>query len=514
TTDRGTTWKVLSPDLTRNEKDWKKASLGDGIPLRDSTTPSRDDGTGLYGNITTISESPRAAGTIYIGTDDGNVQMTTDGGAHWTNLTPRFHLRAPRWVSVVRASQFDAKTAYVTFDGHYDDDLAPYVFKTSDGGATWTSIAGNLPAGAPVKTLTEDPRNRDVLFAGTEFGLYWTFDGGRHWQFPGGALPRVMVDRILLDDSTSDLILGTYGRSVVILDDIEALEDSAMAKQRARLFPMRTATEYYQWRDQPLAGLRQFLAPNTPVGALITYRLTDSATKRDSTVRIEIANAAGNTVRELSGPGTPGLHRVLWDLHTQYAFAPAPDDSGFYGSPRAPYVTPGDYTVRLLANGTTLTQSVHVRRDRAAATTPDALRAREDMSAAIDSLTRAFRDGKKALTEVDTEVARAKALVGHHAGSPADSVVKHVSTLLAAVHRGFGESYGTTIGNAYDLLGGLEASSAMPTESEQRTLDESKRHLIATIGKLNDIITTELPKLRAAIAQLQVPTVTPVAPPR
>ncbi len=514
TADRGTTWKVLSPDLTRNQKDWKKASLGDGIPLRDSTTPSRDDGTGLYGNITTISESPRAAGTIYVGTDDGNVQMTTDGGAHWTNITPRFHLRAPRWVSAVRASRFDARTAYVTFDGHYDDDLAPYVFKTTDGGASWTSIAGDLPAGTPVKTLTEDPRNRDVLFAGTEFGLYWTFDGGRHWQFPGGSLPRVMVDRILVDDSTNDLILGTYGRSVIILDDIRALEDSAMVKHTAQLFPMRAATEYYQWRDQPLAGVRQFLSPNTPVGALITYRVADSAAKHDSTVRIEIANAAGGTVRDLSGPGTPGMHRVLWDLHTEYAFAPTPEDSGFYGAPRAPYVVPGDYTVRLLANGSTLTQVVQVRRDSAAVTTADALRAREDMSAAIDSLTRAFRDGKKALSEVDSEVARAKALVGHRQNSAADSVVKHVSTLLAAVHRGFGESYGTAIGNAYDLLGGIEASSATPTESEQLALEESKRHLVATIGKLNDIITTELPKLRTAIAQLPAPTVTPVALPR
>jgi len=514
TTDRGTTWKVLSPDLTRNEKDWKKASLGDGIPLRDSTTPSRDDGTGLYGNITTISESPRAAGTIYVGTDDGNVQMTTDGGAHWTNITSRFHLRAPRWVSAVRASRFDARTAYVTFDGRYDDDLSPYVFKTTDGGATWASITGNLPAGTPVKTLTEDPRNRDVLFAGTEFGLYWTFDGGRHWQFPGGSLPRVMVDRILVDDSTNDLILGTYGRSVIILDDIRALEQAASAKPETQLFPIRPATEYYQWRDQPEAGLRQFLAPNAPVGALITYRVADSTAKRDSTVRIQIASAAGGTVRELSGPGTAGMHRVLWDLHTQYAFAPAPEDSGFYGAPRAPYVVPGDYTVRLLAGGTTLTQTVQVRRDSAAVTTPDALRAREDMSAEVDSLTRAFRDGKNSLAEVDSEVARAKTLVGHHASSAADSIVKHVSTLLVTVRRGFGESYGTAIGNAYDLLGGLEASSATPTESEQGALDESKRHLVATIGKLNDIITTELPKLRTAIAQLPAPTVTPVAPPR
>lgn len=517
TSDRGTTWKVMSPDLTRNDKSVRKASLGDGIPLRDSTTLSRDDGTGAYGNITTISESPRAAGTIYVGTDDGNVQMTTDGGAHWTNLTARFHLRAPHWVSAVRASRFDARTAYVTFDGHYDDDLTPYVFKTTDGGATWTSIAGDLPAATPVKTLTEDPRNPAVLFAGTEFGLYWSFDGGHHWKFPGGSLPRVMVDRILVDDTTNDLILGTYGRSVIILDDIRALEDSAFALWRARLFPMRPAIEFYQWRDQPLSGLRQFLAPNSPVGALITYRLPDSTasgTLRDTVVRIQIADAAGDTVRNLTGPASPGLHRVLWDLRAQYAFAPTPDDSGFYGAPRAPYVPPGDYTVELVSDGAALTQVVRVQRDTTAAGATDALRARQEMGVAIDSLTRAFRDGKRALAEVDTEVARARALVGHREGvASADSIVRRVTTLLVAVHRGFGESYGTTIGNAYDLLGGLEASSAMPTDAERLTLEQSRKELAAAIEKLNAIITTELPKLRAAIAQLPPPAITPVAPP-
>jgi hypothetical protein len=205
---------------------------------------------------------------------------------------------------------------------------------------------------------------------------------------------------------------------------------------------------------------------------------------------------------------------VLWDLRAQYAFAPTPDDSGFYGAPRPPYVPPGDYTVKLAANGTTLSQVVHVQRDTAAAGTPDALRARQEMSVAIDSLTRAFRDGKRALADVDTEVARARALVGHRQGvASADSVVKHVSTLLAAVHRGFGESYGTTIGNAYDLLGGLEASSAVPTDAERLTLDQSRKELAATITKLNEIITTELPKLRTAVAQLPPPAVTPVAPP-
>jgi photosystem II stability/assembly factor-like uncharacterized protein len=271
TTDHGGTWQEISPDLTRNQPDWKKLSLGAGIPLRDSTTPSRDDGVGQFGNITTISESPRAAGSLFVGTDDGNVQMTTDAGAHWTNITPRFHLKAPAWVSAVVASHFDARTAYVTFDGHRDDDLTPYIFKTTDGGATWSSIVGDLPAGIAVRTIVEDLRNPALLFAGTEFGLYWSLDGGRHWRFPGGSLPRVMVDFIIVNERNNDLILGTYGRGVIILDDIAALEaGSAPATAAVRLFPMRAATEVYQRRDQPFEGARPFPAPNAPVGALIT----------------------------------------------------------------------------------------------------------------------------------------------------------------------------------------------------------------------------------------------------
>jgi photosystem II stability/assembly factor-like uncharacterized protein len=235
TADYGTTWQTISPDVTRGQ-DWRKLPLGPGIPPRDRPTLSRDDGTSEYGNITTISESPRAAGTIYIGTDDGNVQLTTDNGAHWANITPRFALPTAHSVSAVLASRFDPRTAYVAFDGHTDDDMRPYLFKTVDGGATWTSIASDLPADGPVKCITEDPRNPRLLFAGTEFGLYWSTDGGVRWVFPGSGLPRVMVDRIVVNDRTNDLVLATHGRGIIILDDIaplEAWDASPSAARRA-----------------------------------------------------------------------------------------------------------------------------------------------------------------------------------------------------------------------------------------------------------------------------------------
>ncbi len=513
TTDYGTTWKEISPDLTTNQPDWKKRSLGDGIPLRDSTTPSRDDGVGQYGNITTISESPRNAGTLYVGTDDGNVQMTTDGGAHWTNITSRFHLKSPRWVSAVVASRFDPRTAYVTFDGHRDDDLAPYIFKTVDGGATWSSIASNLPAGGPVRTLAEDPRNPAVLFAGTEFGLYWSFDGGRHWRFPGGSLPRVMVDCILVNERNNDLILGTYGRGVIILDDIRPLEaESPTAPASVRIFPMRAATEVYRWRDQPFVGGRPFPAPNTPVGALITYSLGEPHAGDTATAaKIVVRSQKGTVVRELAGPGTAGMHRVLWDLHMQFPYVPAAQDSGYYGAPTAPYVAPDTYTVTISARGTTVSETVQVRSDSNALTTPAALATRERMMMQIDSLSRAFHDGELALAAVDTEFTSVRALLAQAPKSPAtDSVVSRVAKELRALHEAFSGEYGAPMGNAFDLLGGLEGSSAAPTEAEQRTLDLSTAQLRDTFSKLNTLITTEMPHLREALAHQPPRAIAPV----
>jgi len=370
-----------------------------------------------------------------------------------------------------------------------------------------------------VKTLAEDPRNRQLLFAGTEFGLYWSFDGGRHWRFPGGGLPRVLVARILVDERSNDLILGTYGRGAIILDDIRALEagDPALATEPVQLFPLREATEFYQWRDQPLAGTRQWAAPNAPVGAIVTYLLAgpppgDTAANGAATARILVSAARGTVVRELTGPGTNGVHRVLWDLRTQFPFVPGAADSGFYGAPRAPYVPPGDYTVALSARGRTVTQPVRVRADSMAMGSPEALAARQRLMTAIDSLSRAFGDGKRAYAALDTELTLVRAL-GKAAPLPpgADSLLQHIATQLAALRAGFGEAYDTPIGNAFDLLGGLEGSSLPPTEAERRTLDVVTAELRATLTRLNDLITGDVAKLQDALARQHVlPAVSPV----
>jgi hypothetical protein len=489
-----------------------------------------------YGTITTISESPRAAGTLYVGTDDGNVQMTTDGGAHWVDLTPRFRLPGARWVSKVLASRHQPRTAYAAFDGHNDDDMKPYVFRTIDGGTTWSSIAGDLPEGIVVKTLAEDPRNPNLLFAGTEFGLYWTYDGGRHWSVAGGNMPRVIVDRVIVNERNNDLVLGTHGRSIIVLDDIAPLEegDPVVASEDVQLFPIRPATEIYEWRMLPFPGSAKFAAPNPPTGALISYSLKSEGTvtmagsptsaangqrvaRADSAapVKIQILAADGTLVQELAASGAAGVHRVVWDLRHHFEVAPPPDEEGWFGTLRAPYVLPGEYTVKLFARGREATQKVQVRGDPRVTATPEALRARITAGIKIGELHRAFSDAAKAFERADGEVNRLRVAMkeARTANAAADSALRDLGVRLDSLRPRFRpQGFGSPMGRAFDLLGALEATSGAPTEAQQRTLDHLTIELRENIAQLNDLIATRLPDVRAKIASA-VGTVEPVKPP-
>ena len=528
--DRGSTWKEISPDLTKNQ-DWKKLPLGTGVPARDANMPSRDDGVSDFGTITTISESPKAAGTLYVGTDDGNVQMTTDGGGHWTDLTSRFRLPVSRWVSKVLASRYQARTAFVAFDGHNDDDMKPYLFKTMDGGATWTPIVGDLPDGIVVKTLEEDPRNPNLLFAGTEFGLYWTHDGGRHWTIASGNMPRVIVDRIIVNERNNDLVLGTHGRSIIILDDIAPLEagDPSSLTEDVQLFPIRTATEIYEWRMLPFPGSAKFAAPNPPTGALVSYMLKDAAsitmagspmaatrsprssgdsTSRPDTVRtvkIQVLAADGALVQEMTAPGGRGMHRVVWDLRYQFKVSPPADEEGWFGTLRAPYVLPGEYTVKLLANGREVTQKVQVRADPRVNASTEALRARIDAGMKIGELNRAFTEGAKLFDRTDLEVKQLRAALkdskSSGAISEADSALRDVSTRLDSLRPRFrAQGFGSPMGRAFDLLGAMEASSGAPTEAQHRLLDHLTTELRENIEQLNELASKRMLDVRTKVS--------------
>ena len=506
TRDAGLTWQAMSPDLTRH-LDWRKIPLM-GI-VRDSTTLSRDDGVDSFGTITTIAESPVTAGTLLIGTDDGTVQMTTNAGATWTNLTDRFRLPGPRWVSRVLCSKHAAGTAYVAFDGHYDDDMTPRLYRTSDGGSTWTSISGDLPAGNVVRALAEHPRNRDILFAGTEFGLWLTYNGGRNWVRAGGNLPRVRVDDVLYNDATDDLVLGSHGRSLIILDDVRLIDagDPAASGRPLVLALIRPATQTYMQRMLPMPGARTYAGPNPPEGALITYTVNavdakDSVRITTDSVRITIADDAGRTVRSMTGPASRGVHRVAWDLRYARVDGVTDSDEGWFGPPRGPWVLPGLYTVRVQGADITENGTVEVRADPRIDAPRAALVARHDTELRLQSLLRTFVEGSKLWDAMSKERARIDAAITDTTARVAiEPALKHLSVKLDSLGAKFRPGFGGPKFRYLDLDGSLQASSTAPTEAQARELDALAAQLAADLDRLNAVLATEFAELqRRAVA--------------
>jgi hypothetical protein len=507
----------MSPDLTRNQ-DWKKLPLMG--PERGDDTLSRDDGVSDFGTISTIAESPLRAGLLYVGTDDGNVQVTRDGGATWQDLTTKFKLAGPRWVSRVIASQHEAGTAYVSFDGHQDDDFKPYIFKTTDFGATWTSVVGDLPAGMAVHALAEHPRNKNLLLAGTEFGLFVSHDGGKSWTLVRGNLPRVRIDDILISARDNDLILGTHGRSIIVLDDMTMLEktDAAVLREDAHLFPVRPATEYYEMRMLPSPGAAKYTGPNPPYGALITYYLKADPPSTPSRVTIKILDPEGHLVRELDGPDRQGYSRVAWDLRYPLTFVPGDQDEGWFGPPKGTFVLPGEYRISVTARGRELTGSVQVRIDPRARTSPEALQQRFAASQRLAELTRAFADAVRAIDGVAGEIDTIKkSLVGRDGVSRTildrvDDVSKKVDRVKTMFKAGFGGPKFRYL----DLAGQLQASTSAPTEAQTIAIERLTMDLTENIGAVNALITTDVPQLETDLrgSHLNPFVVQPVALPK
>jgi hypothetical protein len=319
--DRGDHW-TASPDLTKNISRFDRPILGVGgkAPMA-----SKHDGAAAYSNIITISESPAVPGILWVGTNDGNLQVSRDGGSTWKNVVDNVP-GVPRetHVSRVEASHFDAGTCYVTFDGHRTDDHKPYVFVTRDYGQTWTSIAADLPAGN-VNVIREDPTNRNLLFLGTEYAFYVSLNGGGEWKRFMTGLPTVRIDDILVHPRDNDLIVGTHGRSIYIIDDITALQQLSdeVMKTDVHLFDVRPAVSWITdtTRATYLGGQRNFRGENPPRGTMISYYLR-SVPAGD--VKIEISDYTGRVVRTIDacagsltqGCATKdaGLNRVLWNL--------------------------------------------------------------------------------------------------------------------------------------------------------------------------------------------------------
>jgi photosystem II stability/assembly factor-like uncharacterized protein len=496
TSDRGHSWQPISPDLTRNQE-WKKLPIMG--PGRSEQTLSRDDGVSDFGTITTIAESPVTAGLLYVGTDDGNVQMTPDGGRTWRDLTSRFKLPGPRWVSRVIASHVDAGTAYLSFDGHQDDDFKPYLFKTTDSGATWTSLAGDLPDGMVIHSLAEHPRNRNLLLAGTEFGLFITANGGKNWTRMRGNLPPVRIDDILFTPRENDLVLGTHGRSIIVLDDATLLEqaDASVLSEDVHLFPSRPATEYYEMRMLPSPGAAKFAGPNPEYGALITYYIKSAQASANATVNIEILDRDDHIVRAIAAPERQGMNRVAWDLRYPLTFTPSATDEGWFGPPKGTLVLPGEYRIKVTAGGRERTGTVEVRPDPRSRTTPEALQARFAASQRLADLIRSFAEASAAVDGFGTELDAIAKAAGTSKDVP-EAVRKRIDAVGAKVNTAKTNFRGGFNGPKFrylDLFGQLQASASAPTEAQMTMLEHLTAELTENISSLNTLITDDLAQL-------------------
>jgi photosystem II stability/assembly factor-like uncharacterized protein len=357
--DRGDTY-LGTPDLTRDISRFSRPIMG--VP-GDAPMASKHDGAGAFSSIVTISESPAQPGIIWVGTNDGNLQVSRDGGATWTNVVDNVP-GVPRetHVSRVEASHFDAATCYASFDGHRTDDMKPYVFVTRDYGQTWKPLANNLPEVGNVNVIKEDPKSRNLLYLGTEYGFYISLDGGAEWKRFMNGMPTVRIDDVMVHPRDNDLIVATHGRSIYILDDITALQQLSdeVMKQEAHLFDVRPGTA---WKNditlsRSIGGAKNFAGENPAPGTAISYYLKAAAA---GDVKITISDYAGKVIRTLEGPKTAGLNRVQWDFRpTPAAGMPMRGGRGGFG---AQMVDPGTYLATLSVGGKTYTTKVVVEED-------------------------------------------------------------------------------------------------------------------------------------------------------
>jgi photosystem II stability/assembly factor-like uncharacterized protein len=365
--DRGDTWTATA-DLTKQIDRNKLPIMGvDG----DKPMASKHDGTANYGNITTVAESPVLPGVIWVGTDDGNVQVSRDGGATWTNVAKNIPgVPDNHQIARVEPSYFDAGTCYLVIDGHRNNDHKPYVFVTTDFGATWKSISNNLPMGN-VNEICADHKNKNLLFVGTEYGLYISLNGGAMWKRFMTGLPTVRVDDIHIHPRDNDLIAGTHGRGVWIIDNItplQQLDDKVMAAD-VHLFDIRPGTQWLQdvTLSQYIGGARHFQGENPQPGTAISYFLK-SAPSGD--VKITVSDISGKVLRNLEGTKEAGLNRVQWNLRGDAPPRPAgagggPGGGGGGGGGRfaGPLIEPGIYLVKLTVDGKEYTAKVQVEED-------------------------------------------------------------------------------------------------------------------------------------------------------
>ena len=552
--DRGDTWKGISGDLTR-QIDRNKLPVMGKVWGPDAVAKSAS--TSFYGNIVSLSESPKREGLIYVGTDDGLIQVTQDGGGAWTKYDKFPGVPDTTYVSRLVASSHDVGTVYAAFDNHKNEDFKPYLLKSTDNGKTWNSITGDLPENGPVLAFAEDPVNANLLFAGTEFGTFFTIDGGAHWVRLKGGLPTIAVRDIVIHPRDGDLVIATFGRGFYVLDDITPLREMKAegTQQAAALYPVKDALMYVE--RHPLGGPHKgfqgdsyFAAENPPYGAVFTAYLKEKvktkkekrqdaekeAGKKNETspypsndeLRAEAEEAkpevyfvvydeSGAPIRRVEGSTDAGFHRTAWDLRypAVKVVKQEEDTAGFFhdASDQGPLALAGSYSVRMFEKiGGTVSevagpQSFKVTTEQSASMTPADCAAQEEFLRKVSRLYRAVyganrtaEDAQERLKQI-REALHETPVAEKQLGAVADSLEQRDREILRALQGDIeiakrNEPIPSSIGDRVGtIIEGERFSMAKPTQSDVESYGIAAAEFADQLAKLRTLVDVDLAKL-------------------
>ncbi len=532
--DRGMSWEEVGGlDLTRQiDRDELEIM---GVPGSEPQM-SVNDGISTYGNLTAFAESPLTPGLLYVGTDDGNVQISRDDGATWTNVTDRIPgLPERTYVSRVEPSHHAEGRVYASFDGHRNADYAAYVYVSEDHGDSWRRITDGLPDGWSVNVVTEHHRAPNLLFVGNEVGVFVSVDRGEQWVQLKNNLPVVPVDDILIHPRDNDLLVGTHGRSFWIMADVSALEhlSSATLAEAGRVFPQARETIMWAQRgDWPFAGAT-YSAPNPPRGTLIRYYLRDAQAApmaeeegeeggdsgggddpgtengddmadgepaEESPFALTITASDGGHIRTLEAPSEAGVNEVVWDWRMDAPYEPegpqGPVGFGQPGTPQGPIAMPGVYTVSMTVDGQTFSSTVEIQADPRRPMSRADRMARQDALMSLHALAAPIYEAGRAVDRLEEQLDAAEELIDG-VEEPPEGVREELEAIREALEA-VDDDVGDARTNAW-VSGAIQGSSTLPTEDQMWQIDRAWELMEELAGPLNELITSRVPALNAQL---------------
>ena len=551
--DRGDTWRAISGDLTRQVDRNKLPVMG---KIWGADAVAKNASTSFYGNIVSLSESPKKEGLIYVGTDDGLIQVTSDGGGNWAKYDKFPGVPEMTYVSRLAASNYDANTVYAAFENHKNEDFKPYLLKSIDAGKTWNSISGDLP-GSPVLSFAEDTVNPNLLFVGNETGVFFTIDGGMHWVRLKGGLPTIAVRDMVIQKREGDLVIATFGRGFYVLDDITPLRQTKAesTQQASSLFPVKDALLFVEKHPLggPLKGFQgdaYFAADNPPYGAVFTAYLKEKiktkkekrqdaekeAAKKNETpaypsrdelraeaeeskpeVYFVVYDDSGTAIRRVEGNNDSGFQRAAWNLRYSAPQVPEKKDAEDGNFPDAadqgPLVLSGTYSVRLFqkTDGTVTElagpQSFKVATEGASQMTPADRAAQEEFLRKTARLYRAVSGALHTSEDVQSRLKKIREAL-HEApaaekqlGSVADSLEQRDREILRALRGDVelakrNEPVSSSINDRVNsVMEGERFSLAKPTQSHIESYNIAASEFAEQLAKLRTLVEVDLNKL-------------------